>query len=46
MLKTDALDSVSEFDIDAEVVGVELEFVAVGERLVFLNVHRQGGHSA
>ena len=39
MLETEALDGVGEFDIDAEVVGVELQFVAFGESLVFLDVH-------
>ena len=39
MLETDSLDGVSEFDIDAEVVRVELQFVAFGERLIFLDVH-------
>jgi hypothetical protein len=31
MLETDALNGVGELDVDAEVVGVELELVAVGE---------------
>ena len=34
MLEANALDGVGKLDIDAEVVRVELEFVAIGERLV------------
>ena len=43
MLEAESLDRVCEFDIDAEVVGVEFELVALGECLVFLDVHREGG---
>ena len=46
MLEADALDGVGELDIDAEVVRVELELVAFGERLVFLDVHRECGDVA
>ena len=41
--KRSALDGIGKFDIDTEVVGIELEFVAFGERLVLLDVHGQGG---
>ena len=42
MFKADALDGIGEFDIDAEVVGIEFEFVTLGERLVFLDIHGEG----
>ena len=41
MLEANALHHVGKLDIDAEVVRVELELVAFGERLIFLDVHRQ-----
>ena len=41
MLEADALDRVGELDVDAEVVGVELEPVVGRQAGVFLHVHRQ-----
>ena len=41
MLEADALDGVGELDVDAEVVGVELQPVVGREAGVFLHVHRQ-----
>ena len=41
MFKTDSLDRVSQFNVHAEVIGIEFELVAFGDRLVFLHVHRE-----
>jgi hypothetical protein len=41
VLESQSLDSVSQLDIYAEVVRVELELIAVGERLVLPDVHRE-----
>ncbi len=46
MLEADALQSVVQLDIDAEVVGVELELVARPQAAVFVDVHGQRGHAA
>src|SRR6185369_2492982 len=44
MLETESLHGIGQFDIDAEVVRIELKLVAVGESLIFLDVHREFGH--
>ena len=41
VLETKPLNRICEFDIDAEIVGVELQFIALTERHVFLNIHCQ-----
>ena len=41
MLEAQALDRVGELDIDAEVVGVELELVAFEQRALLVDVHQQ-----
>ncbi len=41
MLEADALQSVRELHVDAEVVGVQLERVAGTEALVLLDVHHE-----
>ena len=41
VLEANPLDGVGELDIDAEVVRVELQLITVGQRLVFLDVHRE-----
>ena len=41
MLEADALNRVGELDVDAEVVGIELEPVVRRQPRVFLYVHRQ-----
>jgi hypothetical protein len=46
VLEADALDGVGKLDVDAEVVGVELELVVGGEPRVLADVHRQGGNRA
>jgi len=46
VLETYALDGIGELDIDAEIVRIELQFVAFGERFVFLDIHGQGSHRA
>src|SRR5262245_30706790 len=45
MFESNALNSISQLDIDAEVIGVEFEFVAFIERFVFLDIHGKGGPS-
>ena len=46
MLEAKALDRVGELDVDAEVVGIELELVVGREAGVFADVHRQRGDRA
>src|SRR6185503_18387606 len=41
MLEADALDGVGELDVDAEIVGIELQAVVGAEAAVLLYVHRQ-----
>ena len=41
VLEAEALDRVGELDVDAEVVGVQLEPVVRRQAGVFLHVHRQ-----
>ena len=40
MLEAQALDGVGKLDIDAEVIGVELEFVALEQRALLVDIHR------
>jgi hypothetical protein len=40
VLKPKALDRVREFNIDAQVVRVQLEFVTLDQGRVLLNIHR------
>ena len=44
MLEANALHGVRELDIDSEVIRIELELVAVGKCLVFLDVHGDRRH--
>ena len=46
VLEAQALDGVGELDVDAEVVGVELQLVVVGQAGVLAHVHRQRGDRA
>ena len=46
MLEADAVDRVGELDVDAEVVGVELELVAGADAAVLVEVGDQGGDRA
>jgi hypothetical protein len=41
VLEAQPLDGVGELDIDAEVVGVELELVALEQRRLLIDVHQQ-----
>ena len=41
MLETQALESVGEFDIDAEVVGIELELITLEQPGVLVDVERE-----
>src|SRR6185295_1553807 len=46
MLEAESLNRVCQFDIDAEIVRIELELIAISESLVFLDVHREPGHGS
>ena len=46
MFEADAFERVAEFDVHAEIVGVELELIARADGGVFLNVQRQRGDGA
>jgi hypothetical protein len=42
VLETKTLKRVCKLDINAEIVGIELELVAFEQAAVFVDVHRQG----
>ena len=44
MLETHPLQRVVQLDVHAQVVGVQLEFVAWQDAAIFLNIQRQGGN--
>ena len=46
VLEPHALHDVGEFDIDAEIVGIEFELIAVEQTAVFVDVHEQGRDGA
>ena len=46
VLEAQALQRIGEFDVDAEVVGVELELVALKQRRILVDVHDQVGDFA
>ena len=46
MLEAQPLDGVGQFDIDAEIVGIELELVALEQRALLVDVHQQRGDVA
>ena len=46
MLEADALQGVGEFDVDAEIIGVQLQLVAGPDAAVFVDVEHQGGDGA
>ncbi len=46
LLEAQPLDGVSQLDVHAEIIRVQLELVAVKQRRVFLHVHRQRGDAA
>ena len=46
VFKPQTLNGIGEFDIHSQVIRVEFELVAFGERLIFLHVHRKGGDRA
>ena len=39
MFKTNSLDRIREFDVHAQVIRIQFELIAIGERLVFLDIH-------
>ena len=46
MLEAQALHGVRQFDVDAQVVGIELEFIAGADAAVLGHVEDQLGHGA
>ena len=46
MLEAQPLHRVGELDIDAEIVGIELQLVAVEQAALLVDVHGQGRHLA
>jgi len=46
MLEADALECIMQLDIDAEIVGVELEFISRPDTAVFRHVHGERGDGA
>ena len=46
MLEAQPLERIGELDIDAEIVGVELEVVALEQRALLVHVEEQGGDVA
>jgi len=46
MLEAQPLDGVGQLDIDAEIVGVELELIALEQRALLVDVHQQRGDVA
>ena len=40
MLEAQAFDRVSEFDVDAEIVGIEFQIVALEQRRFLVDVHQ------
>ena len=45
VLEADAVDGIVQFNIDTQVVTVELELVTRTQAGVFININRQGGDS-
>src|SRR4030095_13489669 len=45
-LEAQTLNRIGEFDVNAQVVGIEFKFVTLIESVVFGNVHRQGSDCA
>ena len=41
MLETQPLHGVGEFDVDAEIIGVQLELIAFEQAGILVDVHRQ-----
>ena len=46
MLEAQPLDGVGQFDVDAEIVGVELQLVALEQRALLIDVHHERGDVA
>ena len=46
MLEPQPLHRVGEFDIDAEIVGVQLQLVSAQQRRIWIDIHRQSGNRA
>jgi hypothetical protein len=46
MLEANALQDVVQLDVNAEVVGVQLELVAGPQAAIFVDVHGECGHAA
>src|SRR5438477_424585 len=43
MFEAQSLDSIRQLDVDAEIVGIELEAIVVRKARILANVHRQRG---
>jgi hypothetical protein len=39
VLEAHALDDIGEFNVDAEIIGIELEFIALEQTAGFIDVH-------
>jgi len=46
MLEAQALQDVGELDVNAEIVGIELELIALEQRRILVDVHEQRGDVA
>lgn len=46
MLKTQALHGVGKLDVDAQVIGVEFQLIALKQAAILIDVHDQLGHLA
>ena len=46
MLEAHPLDCIGQLDVDAEIVGIEFQLVAVKQRRLLVDVHRQRGDVA
>lgn len=46
MFETQALHGIVQFDIDAQIVGIELQLVAGTQAAIFAHIHRQRGDGA
>ena len=45
MLKSQALHRIGELDVNAQIVGIQLELVVRPERLILADIHDQAGDS-
>src|SRR5436853_413369 len=43
VLESEALNRVRQFNVNAQIIRIELELVAIAQRLVLLNIHGERG---